>query len=113
VGRNRLLLRPCRGRSKKGYPQARLYVRGNNVEVRDAREVADVINANLTAGVLQRIGESARRVLVEGADQLKTGTVEYFADPGADDGFISLAEKFLSPAARGAQRVGDGDAGSK
>src|ERR1700722_5766173 len=100
VQRDGLLCCPGGRTGKKWRTQPRLQVGRKDVQARDARQVPDVVNADLTAGILQRIGKPARGILIESAQQLEAGTVVDVAEAAADHGLFRVAKDLLPPLAR-------------
>ncbi len=110
---NGLLGRPLRSRRKKGSAKSGLQVRRNHVEVGDPRQMTNIVDAYLAAGVLQRVGEAAGSILIERVDQLKARPVIYLAEAGANDSFVALSKQFSSQITGWAQGIRNGDAGRK
>ena len=55
--------------------------------------MGDVINAELAAGILQRVGKFSGGVLIKRIDQLEAGAVVNLTEAAADHGLVAIAKQ--------------------
>src|SRR5438045_157005 len=82
----------------------------NHIDVGYARYVDSVVKAEGATRVLNRCAQPAWGVCVEGAEQLHSCAVIYFAEPSANNRAVTLAEKLSHPPALWTRRIGYGNA---